>query len=454
VGRRNAAWLDTALYGASALAAGAFALWDSIPLLAEWGRRAAAPYALGVVGAVVLAIAWFRIPERFRTMARATIVAAVFVGAVLVPLALNIAARQRGPEPHAQSETLLTEEAAAALVRGENPYAVSYEEGPLGQWPTADWRYLPYGPGILLFGLPHAVVGEAPLTDARVIYLVVSVAVAVFALRVSKVSFERLLTVAAILLVLPTGARPIVGGGDDISVLALMLLALVLSARGRPIAAGVTVGLAAAIKQTAWPLIPFLVMTARDRNGRRAGGRALAGAGAVLVPVVLPFLIWEPRAFIEDTVLYPLGLTEERTLADSPTIGRLLTGAFPSASGELLVILAASVLALGAFLLIRRQPANAAGVAERTAVVFTVAVLLATAGRFGYLIYPLNLVVWNRLLLRGEESIRAQLLGEARMKRPHRSTSLPHPPGASRNRDAPAHRSASPRSTADTPRSY
>lgn len=398
MGRRNTAWLDTALYGASALAAGAFALWDSIPLLAEWGRRAAAPYAFGAVGAVVLAVAWFRIPERSRTIARAAIVAAVFIGAVLVQLALNIAARQRGPEPHAQSEALLTEEAAAALIRGENPYAVSYEEGPLGQWPTADWRYLPYGPGVVLFGLPHALVGEAPLTDARVIFLVVSVAVAFFALGVSKISVDRLLTAATVLLVLPAGARSIVGGGDDISVLALMLLALVLSARSRTLAAGITLGIAAAIKQTAWPLIPFLVLAARDRNGQRAGGKALAGAGAVFVPVVLPFLIWDPRSFIEDTVLYPLGLTEERTLAGSPTIGRLLSEAFPSARSVLVVILAASVLAVGAFLLLRRPPGGAAAAAERTAILFTIAVLLATAGRFGYLIYPLNLLVWSRLL--------------------------------------------------------
>jgi glycosyl transferase family 87 len=433
------------------VAAGAFAVYDSIPLQADWGRRAAAPYVIGAVGSSLLAIAWFRIPERFRTMARATIVAAVFVAAVLVPLGLNIASRQRGPEPHAQSETLLTEEAAAALIRGENPYAVSYEEGPLGQWPAADWRYLPYGPGVLLFGLPHALGGEAPLSDARVIFLVVSVAAAVFALRVSKISVDRLLTVAAVLLVLPTGARSIVGGGEDISVLALMLLALVLSARSRPLAAGVTLGIAAAIKQTAWPLIPFLVMAARDRNGQRAGSKTLAGAGAVLVPVVLPFLVWGPRAFIEDTVLYPLGLTEERTLAGSPTVGRLLNEAFPSSRGVLLVIVAASVLAVAAFLLFRRPPASAAGAAEGAAILFTIAVLLATAGRFGYLIYPLNLVLWSRLLL---GSIRTQPLGEAHTRRPRRSTSLPPPPGASRNRDAAAHRSASRRSMADTPRSY
>jgi Glycosyltransferase family 87 len=400
---RRAPWWDAALYGASALVALATALYDSIPLLADWGRRAIVPYALGALVAALLATSWLRVSDWGRSMGRATILGAVFTGAVLVPLALNIAARQRGPEPHAQSETLLTEEAAAALVRGENPYAVSYENGPLGRWPSEDWLHLPYLPGIVVFGLPHALSGQAPVADARVSFLTVAAAVALVGLRLSKAPRDRLLTAVMVLMVLPPGARYIVGGGDDITVLALMLLALVLATRTQPLAAGVILGLAAAIKQTAWPLLPFLIVAARDRSGMRATGRALAGAGAVLVPGILPFLAWDPAAFVEDTVLYPLGLTEERTLAGSPTIGDLLGRAFPSARGPLLVVLSASVLIVGAYLLIRRTRATAAAAADRTAIVFTLAVLLATAGRFGYLIYPLNLVLWSRLVLRPVE---------------------------------------------------
>lgn len=380
------------------------ALNDSIPLLADWGRRAIVPYGLGAIGASALAIAWFRMSKRGRTIGRSVVLGGVFIGVVLVPLALNIAARQRGPEPHAQSETLLTEEAAAALLRGENPYAVSYEDGPLGRWPSENWLHLPYLPGILVFGLPHALDGQVPFTDARVIFLTVSTGVTLLALRLSKVPADQALTVAMVLLVLPTGARYIVGGGDDIVVLGLMLLALVLSARSQPLAAGVTLGLAAAIKQTAWPLLPFMVIAAQNRNGQRETGRVLAGAGALLLPVVLPFLIWDPKAFFEDTVLYPLGLTEDRTLAGSPTIGRLLSEAFPGRTDILLLVLAAVALVVGAFLLLRRPPANAAGAAERSAILLVLAVVLATAGRVGYLIYPLNLLVWSRLLLRPAET--------------------------------------------------
>ena len=123
--------------------------------------------------------------------------------------------------------------------------------------------------------------------------------------------------------------------------------------------------------------------------------------------MILPFLAWDPAAFVEDTVLYPLGLTEERTLAGSPTIGDLLGRAFPSARGPLLVVLSASVLIVGVYLLIRRSPATAAAAADHTAIVFTLAVFLATAGRFGYLIYPLHLMLWSRLLLRAPQQSQA-----------------------------------------------
>jgi hypothetical protein len=395
----------------SALVAAATALYDSIPLLGEWGRRAIVPYALGALCAGVLGVYWLRVSERARSIGRMAVLGAVFVGAVLVPLALNISARQRGPEPHAQSETLLTEEAAAALVRGENPYDVSYEEGPLGQWPSENWLHLPYLPGIVVFGLPHALTEEAPLADARVMFLTAALVVTLIGLRLSKAPLDHVLTVALVLLVLPTGGRSVVGGGDDIVVLALMLVALVLAARSQPLASGVVLGLAAAIKQTAWPIVSFLLLALRDKSGKRATGRALAGVTIVLAPTVLPFLMWNPAAFVEDTVLYPLGLTDDRTLAGSPTIGRLLADAFPSGRGLVLAMIAAVLVLVGAVLLLRRPPATAAAAAERTAIWFTLAVALATAGRFGYLIYPLHLVLWSRLLLRPRQQPQASESG-------------------------------------------
>jgi hypothetical protein len=152
-----------------------------------------------------------------------------------------------------------------------------------------------------------------------------------------------------VLLALPTGARYLTGGGDDIAVLALLLLAVALEHRRRPVAAGAVIGLAAAIKLTAWLPLPFLALAARDHRGRRASGRFLAA------PV-------------------------------------------PHAKGILAAALAAIVVAVGALLLLRRPAAHPRAAAEQASLVFTLTVLLATAGRPGYLIYPLNLLVWSRLL--------------------------------------------------------
>ena len=79
---------------------------------------------------------------------------------------------------------------------------------------------------------------------------------------------------AGVVLVDAAFAPPVdAGGGADVTVLALMLLALVLARDRRPLAAGLAIGAAVAIKQLARPLLPFLIVVARDGSGRPARGR-------------------------------------------------------------------------------------------------------------------------------------------------------------------------------------
>lgn len=56
------------------------------------------------------------------------------------------------------------------------------------------------------------------------------------------------------------------------------------------------------------------------------------------------------------------------------------------------------VVGLGALLLIRWTPTRVRTAAAQAGVVFILVILLATAGRPGYLIYPLNLLLWSGLL--------------------------------------------------------
>lgn len=393
---------DAALYAAAAGVAALSTQLDAIPVQRQWARLALVPYAAGALVALALALRWRRRPARRPLAARTGLAAAVLFGALVVPLALEVGWRaELGDRGHVQSEVFLTEQGARELVSGRDPYGASYGYGMLRSYPPGVWQHIPYLPGIFAFGLPRALVGAGPLTDARLGFTLVSLVAAVVALRIGALSGEARLRVLLVLLILPTGARYLVGGGDDVAVLALLLLAVVLERRRQPVAAGLVAGLAAAIKQTAWPALPFLALAARDRDGRPAGWRYLAAVAAVVVPVVAPFAVWDAGALVRSVVLFPLGLGSEPTIARGFTLGQLLDGPVPGGKTAIAVVLAVALLAAGVLLAVRRPPASVAAALRSAGALLAVAVVLAPAGRLGYLIYPVNLLVWSGLLPAG-----------------------------------------------------
>jgi uncharacterized membrane protein len=202
--------------------------------------------------------------------------------------------------------------------------------------------------------------------------------------------------------VLPTGALLMATGGDDLPVLALLFLSLVLTLEGRPGTAALVAGFAGVMKQTAWILLPFLILAARDREGRPARARFGLVVAAVLAVGVFPFFAWSPGDFVEDVVRFPLGLGEQPSAAESPTLGGFLIRLIPSWRGPLTVMLVGLVLALVVFLLVKRPPAAASEAAMDAGIVFAAAILLAPAARFGYVVYPIDLFVWAWVLRAAE----------------------------------------------------
>jgi hypothetical protein len=121
------------------------------------------------------------------------------------------------------------------------------------------------------------------------------------------------------------------------------------------------------------------------------------GLGGVLVPSVLPFLVNDAPAFLENVVLYPLGLAGVSSPAASDLPGHLLVTAFPSVHKALpLVVLVLGGAVLGRHLW-RHPPAGAAEVCSLAGWVMLVAILLAPATRVGYLLYPVNFFVWSAM---------------------------------------------------------
>jgi hypothetical protein len=380
--------LDAGLYAASALFAGlAWALAD--PLQRSWGRLAVWPYAAGAVAA------WLRPldpPRRRRILA-----VAVMAGATVVPVLWGVSQRS-GDDPgaSARSEVFVVEEGAAALLDGRNPYAIRFA-GPLASRPLPTRSHVPYPPAMLAFGLPAAVLGPGPATDARLWFLVVSVAVAVPALRTMRTDEEGRLRSFQVLFVLPTGALLAATGGHDLPVIAVLLAAFVMADRGRTDASGAVSGIALVMRQTSLLALPFVAALVPP------GRRARFGAWAVLpgLALVAPFLVWGPGAFFEDVIRFPLGLGDGRSSARSPTLGSALLDQLPDARTPLTILLVLAIVAAVALLLRMGPSPTASGACARAAAAFGVAIALAPAARIGYVVYPISLAVWAWAFRRG-----------------------------------------------------
>ncbi len=189
-----------------------------------------------------------------------------------------------------------------------------------------------------------------------------------------------------------------VTGGDDLPVLALLLLGVALAARRRPGLAGLVFGLAGTLKLTAWPPLVLMALAVRDKDGRPAPWRYLGAASLVLVPSLLAGIASGPGAFFENVVRFPLGLAHVKSPAASPLFGEVLTTLFPGDRRAVTGLLGLVGLGLVAIYLARRCPRSPAEVCRATALILFLATVLAPATRFGYLIYPVNFVVWGYFL--------------------------------------------------------
>jgi hypothetical protein len=242
-----------------------------------------------------------------------------------------------------------------------------------------------------LLGLParlaRALNLPQPFADVRWTFAVVYMALAAVTIRGLRGDRTRgwLWFVAS-----PVAALPLTTGGDDLPVIGLLLLALTLSGRRAPAAAGAVAGLACAAKLTAWPVALALgVMTLVYRDGASARRFGVAGP-AVTAVFVVPVLIFEPRGLFNHEFAFPAGLAPVRSPAASPFPGHVLADSFPAGQWVALGLLGLSALGLGAWLL-WRPPRDEAAVAWFCAAAFTLAMLFLPASRAGYVVYPILL---------------------------------------------------------------
>jgi hypothetical protein len=366
----------------------AYAAIDAIGSAGEdrvWAIWAACGYA------VALLVLW-----RWGHRTAAALVSVAL--AVLAPLLwLSVAYRL-------EDGMMVIERSASLLLHHGSPYLTADQ--------IISWlSYNPYLPVMTLFGLPAAAGVGGLAGNAGVWLALVTVAVLAIAFRVAMPMSRR----DALLATAVAVASPVVGLNlavitTDPPVLAFMLLALALSAvpagakatAARTAGAGIALGVACDLKSTAWLAVPVMAAMFAARDGARAAYRvlaALAVTGLALVALLAPAVLFKrgaATALVQNSVLFPLGLTRYKTPAQSLLPGHLLASMGTAGHVVSVGLLLAAGLAVAVSLVIR-PPRNVPVAIWRLTTGLTLMFLLGPNVRFGYFIYPFGLIGWLAL---------------------------------------------------------
>jgi hypothetical protein len=301
---------------------------------------ALAAVATGLAAAYALAALLGAAPR-----VRAAILGAAAFALVALPTAAAIALGVATGRPYGHDGGVVQLPLALdRVLAGQTPYGADYSDSILG-WQSRSsvfWasfggnpivRHHWYLPGMHLVMLPVYLLGRGLHVsfDPRLVTLAGFVAAALLAPRLVEGTAGRL-AAAALVAVSPFVVWHQIFGTNDVLSAVPLLLAALLATRGRRDAAAVMIGVAASIKQLAWPFVPFFIVHLSgvasfrempSRRGLARLARPAAIAGAVLLAIVAPVAALDVRAFVDDIFRYQIGSpgSEQYLLGGSPGFG-------------------------------------------------------------------------------------------------------------------------------------
>lgn len=207
-----------------------------------------------------------------------------------------------------------TQLAGDFVLNGIDPYGADYARAglaaaPWGEsFPSPALHHLVTWPGQFLFPLPLQAVSRLVFGwwDERVFLLLAAAAIWLLLGALFRGVPGRMAAVA--LFLVPGHSLLAVLGDNDLPVVAILLAALLAAQHRRFLLMGLLLGCAVATKQHALLAVPLIVVWAgvRGAEPRTLARGAVAGTAAVAA-FLLPFVLWDPPAFIRDTVVFVVG---------------------------------------------------------------------------------------------------------------------------------------------------
>jgi len=254
---------------------------------------------------------------------RLFVVLFIIMLAAVLPTLWNIVQRRaEGGGTRAHDGLFQTETAIEYILNGKNPYVETYWNTPMANWQRGEppWTDSPiyhnaYLPFLFISSIPFYWVSHAAIGwyDQRFVYLLAYIGVLVLLPLVvarQRDKLTMLLTFGLNLL----AAFYLAEGRNDIVVTFGLLLATVLLVRHRISASASVFGLTLAVKHQAWFFVPFYFVYILPRPLSWQSARVVLRQNLPMfvttAVMIAPFLTWDAHAFIDDTVLYLMGMTE------------------------------------------------------------------------------------------------------------------------------------------------
>ena len=283
--------------------------------LLKFNSQYSALIVMAVAAFVALDVGIRGAHSRYRNLARLTLVLLVIFLVVVGPTLLQIYLRHTtAPYAHIHDGAIQIEEAVKFLLAGTNPYGADYASTPMALW--VGWpeenpalHHNIYLPLVFLITLPFYLVFQSFLGwfDVRFVYLILFMVMLFLLLRLNDDWEEKLGLLIAF------GLNPLFvpffyEWRNDVLVLFGVVVTLGLLQRSRFSAAAIAFGLTCATKQTALFIAPFffahLLFGPFRQNLRVWIARCVIPFVIQFTLILLPFMVWNVNAFINDTLFF------------------------------------------------------------------------------------------------------------------------------------------------------
>lgn len=218
------------------------------------------------------------------------------------------------------------------LLDGKNPYVENYFGTFLEQWNYSESEKNPalyhfvLLPFYLLFAYPFYFLSNLTFGyfDGRMPLIFLFLLMLILARALVKENDKRLL-----FLILLAFNPAIIGytieGRSDIFMFAFLFVSFYLLAKDRLFLAGIPMGLAFAVKQSAWPILPFYIayLFLKTKDIKNTVRNFLPFI-ITFFAIISPFLLWDYRSFLDSTIFYLSGSAPNSYPISGYGFGKLL----------------------------------------------------------------------------------------------------------------------------------